>query len=957
MKRYAILLFLSLIHVSLSIDLFAQSNSDILAEQKALFEQKYKKAIAYSKMKSDSARYYVQQAQRFAYEELLECMPCLSQADYLDSYHAYYQNEMAKAVELGKKAFDKAEERQEWVWCVENLKLIAYAHKNQGHLAKASDAFFKALEICETKGTISIKGDIFKALAELYRFQDDLEKAMTYIQQAIELHLELDNKKGHKDALNELANIYADLDQKEEAFKTYHQILSPFFASHVSHYDSSKIYNNLGRLHRIAGDYDQAKFYLDRAISIKQYRKYAPSSLALSLNELMTLYKDQGQFQEAKVCANQLLPLVDSIDNIYHRRNIYYQYNQIQAGLGDYKGAYQTQAKYLQLQDSIHRKDERLIASDLESKYQLKTKEQEIALLHKDKQIARFQRNGLIGGLLLFGLLGLLGLHLWTQKKNREQAALIAQTTQWQALDQLKSTFFTNITHELRTPLTLILSPLDVLLKGQYGPLQETMKPVLKVIQRNGLQLKKMIDELLELSKMEANKLALEEESLNLKFTLSHLFSAFESAASIKQINYQFICSFSNDLWVVLDRKKLASILNNLISNALKFTPPKGSIFLQAKIVDQHIHIEINDNGRGIHPDDLPHVFDRFYQTTRTDAPQEGGTGIGLALAKAYTERMNGQLSVVSEWGSFTTFQVRLPLKEVEAENKTAQQFITKKLDLSLPEVSLAEQAPPLRALEAQLLLVEDHPDMQAYLRSILSPHFQIHIASDGQQALQYLHSHPLPDLIISDVMMPQMDGFELLRQVKSKDTYASIPVIMLTARAHEVDRLKALRIGVDDYMTKPFSSDELIIRIKNLLRNLDQRKQEKELAPSLSASSSAGTVLQRSTKKTLSQEWLKKVEGILLREITNKQYNLNHLADELNISISKLSRQIKAMTGLSPNKYFLEIRLYKAKRHLEARDFQTVAEVSYAIGFEDPHYFTKIYHKRFGKKPTSYLK
>ena len=893
--------------------------------------------VARNGAKQDSAQWYVEQHRRYVEREMPNCAFCKGAQAYLPVYVAYYSGEMEVVIRVGEEALLVTEELLQTTWSIDILKYMGYAYKNKGETAMASKTFFRALDLTEQKGDLRRKkGEILLSLAELNRLNDKLDVALQYAQEAFELFQSESSYYLQYKSINEIANISSDLGKYGEALKWYRELLQPKYLR-SSAYSEDRIYNNLGRQYSLMGQVDSADFYLNKALALHQRKKLSPASRSFPLNELMTLYKRDQQYEKAMRYAQQLLPMVDSISNIYQQRNIYFQYAQILAGLKDYKGAYDAQQIYRSLQDSIHRKEEREIVANLETQYETKAKEDKITLLNKEKELASFQRNVLIALSLMLLLLAIIIFRTWMRKKNREQQQLQAKTQQLQELATLKSTFFANITHELRTPLTLLLSPINALLKGQYGQLSTSTNNVLHLIQRNGQQLKRQIDEILDLSKLESRKLPIEAQALHLNTFLRQLIDAFQPTATLRKIDLQLTSEIEEDLWIETDEEKFASILNNLLSNAFKFTSENGRIELRAITKETEIAIEVTDNGRGISPEDLPHIFDRYYQSINVDQPKVGGAGIGLALAKAYAKALGGDLKASSDLGKFTELALSLPLRIAEAPLTTSPSITP------LQPLPFVLQTKHKIGPKQRLLIVEDHPDMQNYLQSLLRDQYELLTATNGKAALEELSANPLPDLIISDVMMPEMDGFELLKQLKSEAVFHTIPTIMLTARVAEADKLEALRIGVDDYLTKPFSHEELLVRIQNVLTNLAARKTTPNGSP---------------TPQPLNtQEWLQKVEQILLREISNKQYTMSSLADELNISQSKLARQVKIKTGLTPNKYFLEIRLFKAKKHLEALDFQTVAEVSYAIGFEDPNYFSKTYQQRYGKRPSSYLK
>ena len=527
---------------------------------------------------------------------------------------------------------------------------------------------------------------------------------------------------------------------------------------------------------------------------------------------------------------------------------------------------------------------------------------------------------------------------------SRQNETLAAQAEELRHLDELKSRFFANISHELRTPLTLILGPVKALLENRFTDSKEKTNDILMLAKRNGEKLLSLIEEILDLSKLEKGKLELNEKPVAFNPFLHRIFSSFDSLAQIKGIHYQFESDVERGLHLQLDAGKFEKILNNLLSNAIKFTPKGGEVTLS--VTDQKeqgkIQIEVTDTGQGIHPKDLPHVFNRYYQSKQPGAPVEGGTGIGLALAKEFAQLMKGELRVESTGpgpgGKGSTFIFDFPRQQVEKPLKMEP--------VPLQEEHYLAETPSdeLAAQKLTVLIVEDNRDMLHFIQSLLSPVYQTILAENGQAALDILQSsadQPI-DLILSDVMMPLLDGFQLLEKVKSDGRWRHLPMILLTARAGETDKLNALAIGVDDYMIKPFSPQELLARVKNLLLNYQSRQQWlKEQAPDEAVPDNL---------------WLKEAEAIALEGIAKGHFVIADLADALSTSERQLFRIIKQFTGLTPNNYLKEIKLQKARQLLETKSHLTVAEVSYAVGFEQPGYFAGVYEQRFGKLPSEYL-
>ncbi|MEM7380379.1 MAG: ATP-binding protein, partial [Bacteroidota bacterium] len=535
----------------------------------------------------------------------------------------------------------------------------------------------------------------------------------------------------------------------------------------------------------------------------------------------------------------------------------------------------------------------------------------------------------------------------------------------------VKSRFFANISHELRTPLTLILGPLKTVLESEKP--QEIQAKLLKIAHENGKTLLELVNEILDLTKLESGKLALNEEAVLLYPLLRRTFASFESYAESLGVDFALDYQANKKLQVELDTDKFQKIANNLLSNAFKFTPKNGKVLIVLEEEEHHLRLMVEDTGRGIHPNDLPYVFDRFYQTQRPKAQAEGGTGIGLALCMEYAKLFDAQLSVVSTLGQGSTFIFEFPKKELLHHLPEEASFVINNKKVETLRASSSTTIPSTDQLlqtivdeEAKggvesrphLLLVEDNQSLQDYLHLILEPYYHVKCAENGQAALTYLEGEmtdSLPSLIISDIMMPIMDGYQLLEKLKSSDTWRHIPVVMLTARAELADKLKALRIGVDDYLTKPFEEEELLARVANLLENFKERKDWLQNNDELTNDSS----IPNSPVPILSiqdVEWLKVLEQVTRDYYQDATFNVERLTELLFMSRRQLQRRIKELTGLSPRQYIQEARMLEARQLLENRRKSSIKAVSFSVGIRDIKYFSQQFKKRFGKLPSSYL-
>jgi DNA-binding response OmpR family regulator/anti-sigma regulatory factor (Ser/Thr protein kinase) len=501
-----------------------------------------------------------------------------------------------------------------------------------------------------------------------------------------------------------------------------------------------------------------------------------------------------------------------------------------------------------------------------------------------------------------------------------------------------------------------MLGPVNSLLKENH--LSEKQIKLLTTAVHSGEQLQQLINEILDLRKLELGKLELNLKAINLYSFFLRYTAQFESLAVGKAIDYIQQIDINEKAVGQLDREKCRQILHNLLSNAFKFTPNGGRITASIILDHQRLYITVSDTGRGIHPNDIGYIFNRYFQTNRPEKPIEGGTGIGLALCKEYVELLGGKIKVESTIDQGTTFKAFFPITLVEGDEVLEAAIVEegngtiKNSAANTPANSVLK----VKTGKPRLLIVEDNPALSDYLTLILSEKYEVTTAEHGQQALDYIFADHNGDekpintfqLILSDLMMPVMDGYQLLEQLKAHNATRHIPVVMLTARAELRDKLKALRIGVDDYLVKPFEEDELLVRIHNLLQHQSNRNKEAQLDKSPPKEVPA-----------ISQEdqaWLVELEQFVQKNLANSILSVPMLADQFSMSESTLFRQMKRITGLSPLQYLKEVRLEKALRILENKQYNSIAKVAYEVGYADPNSFTRAFRLRFGKSPSKLI-
>ena len=542
-----------------------------------------------------------------------------------------------------------------------------------------------------------------------------------------------------------------------------------------------------------------------------------------------------------------------------------------------------------------------------------------------------------------------LGLYYYTGQLERLKQK---EKLKMEELDQMKNSFYTHITHEFRTPLTIILGMADQIREDHDRNLDQG----LEMITRNGKKLLNMTNQLLDLSKMEAMLMPVHWVQQDIISYLKYLVESFHSFAEASHIDLSY--SIDEDSLVMdFDPDKINDILSNLISNAIKFTPKGGKVSVNAfreEINGEHrLQLQVIDNGPGIAKEYLPRVFERYFQAERHEDEYSEGSGLGLAITRELVFLMNGDISVSSELNKGTTFTVTIPISN--KAKKEAVIYQTKADSTKMGNTdSEIEPLPSESNGKLKLLIVEDSKDVAAYLNSLLYLNYEISNAWNGVEGLE-MAIDMIPDLIISDVMMPLMDGFTMCRKLKNDLRTSHIPIIMLTARNERASRMEGLRSGVDVYLVKPFNKEELFVRLDKLIAL------RKELRDSFrrmtQVSEKSFLKIQRLSDTNLSahsQEYafLSRVYEILKLHLSEEEFGISELCVSLGMSRSQLYRKFSSITDISVHQFIRNLRLIKAQELLRSTNLN-VSEVAYDTGFKNPSHFSRVYSEHFGNTPS----
>ncbi|WP_314200534.1 substrate-binding domain-containing protein [Capnocytophaga sputigena] len=529
-------------------------------------------------------------------------------------------------------------------------------------------------------------------------------------------------------------------------------------------------------------------------------------------------------------------------------------------------------------------------------------------------------------------------------KRQKEQLEIVSK--QLEEATQAKLLFFTNISHEFKTPLSLILGPVQTLLAHNSLPKEE--QDLLFLIKKNSNRLLHLISEVIEFRSYENNKMQMYFTKGNLKSFLTELNSFFTDPIKQKKLNFQFLAE-DTSFEMAFDKEKVEKIYFNLLSNALKFTPQEGRISVSLEKQGEYASLRVFNSGSYIPKDKQNEVFEHFYKIN----PDSEGSGIGLALVQALVASHNGTISVESTEGEGTTFLIRLPFSQEQISAKTVydSNYIETHLDLlpSLPASVEKLKLPtvvPSAPEKPTVLIVEDNEDMRQFIRYILSDNYNLIEAENGEEGFEVAKKH-LPNVVISDVMMPKTDGFDLCQLLKTNVATNHIPVILLTAYALDEQKQVGFESGADAYISKPFNVKLLKTRVRKLIEN---RKKIRE--------SFSNFLLNETKQETLGkveQQFITDFTQYVENSIANPELNIDEIADALGLSRSNLYRKIKSLTDYSPNELIRTIRVKYAKQLLNSKA-KSISEVAYEVGFSSPSYFAKCFKDFYNESPTEYL-
>lgn len=891
-----------------------------------------------------------------------------------------------------KKATDLFYQLKDTASLVRPYLTMAAIYENKGETLKSLEYNQRAVAIAE-RFQIQIRRAVaYNNLANNYKTLGDIPNAIKYYQFARGIYEETNNYWGISSSLNNMALLLLDngetdqprayLDEaliiakeqklvQEEAItyanlgavyskkKEYEQALGSFNQSLVI-IESKQLVHMLpyiqleiGNLYFLLEDFDKAEPYFLRGFENSQEKGRAIDGI-IGYFYMGKLMMHKENWPEAKTYALEGYRRAEKLKYKGLESDLAQMVSTVYEKLGNSAEALRFYKIQVEHRDSLFSQENtrKLIKQEYEYAFERKAYQDSLAnATMLDIQSANLKRQTLVNWFLAIFLLLVVsfGGVLYSRYRiiGRQQVRIQEEKEKAEAanaklveMDQSKSRFFTNISHEFRTPLTVI--------SGMAEQLEDQAR-VKKLIQRNTNHLLQLINQILDLRKLESGTLPTHLVQADVAQYIRYIQESLSSLADDKGVELIYEAKES-PLILDFDPEKLLRIISNLLSNALKFTPSGGFVQLQVEPVrgvDPPLYqILVSDSGAGIPADKLPYIFDRFYQVDDSVTKTGEGTGIGLTLTKELAGLLGGSIRVESEVGKGTRFLVQLPYTQEASVDVDSMNWAFPVIPATQ---SVLDDAPVFNsgALANEdlptLLIVEDNPDVMEYLITCLEGRYQLLFAADGQEGIDKAIEQ-IPDIIISDVMMPRADGFTLCNTLKTDERTSHIPIILLTAKADVDSRIEGLQRGADAYLAKPFNQRELEAQLQNLLLRRE-RLQVRYSGLELPVPSEEPAIRQEDA-------FIQKLRLCFEPEMGNPNFDLNALSKELHLSRSQLGRKVKALTGKSPAIYLRSLRVQKGKELLMTTNL-SIKEIAYDVGFSNPNYFTNSYTAEFGESPS----
>lgn len=902
--------------------------------------RKYVDSLIFSNRNIDSLTVLIQRfagaknicGETVAYRELGKC--------YRE--HNYFKEAIdchRREEELAKKACDTLE-------IIQALNNIATNYRRLGILDEGASYHYKALAYCEQYGgkernaILKSKVVSLNGIGNVYLTLNNYDMADSVFHSALDGERILNSPIGQAINYANIGSIKEKIGETDSAWFYYRQSMlfnkeaKSDLGIALCHTHFGELYEKSGNLDNALKEYEAAYDLMKRSSDVWHWLEscIAIARIELKLNNLNTArsYIDYAETTAKRINSLEHLAVIYNLDYQWYKKK------------NDYKNALDKYVLSNYYSDSLISERSLNQMQNIRIKFERDRRQGEINLIQKSYEAERRSKRALIIVAFIVFLFSISVItFLWFALKMRLKNQQIMRK-----LEETRTTFFTNVTHEFRTPLTVILGLGHDIENGK--PMnEETLRSSGKLIVRQGNILLNLINQLLDISKVKSAIGEPDWHHGDIVTYLDMIIDSYYELAGQKNIEMHFASSQSQ---IMMDfvPDYIQKIIRNLLSNSIKFTQPFGKIYIIAEKKNDSLVIKVSDNGKGIEQNEIPHIFDAFYQGDNSKG--QIGIGVGLALVKQIVLAMNGSIKVTSAPKMGAVFTITLPIKHGTRQwnplNNTSE---ISALDLSLDSVKLEDSNDSEESLRNKILIIEDNRDVAYYIGSQLQDKYDIFYSLNGEDGLNKA-DNLVPDMIITDVMMPGISGYQVCSAVRNSEILNHIPIIIITAKSSEEDKIMGLKAGADAFLIKPFNSDELKVRVEKLL------EQRRYLRKKFSENLQNGTI-QSSELSQYEQDFLNKFIDIIYSGMGNGQTDIESIADKFCMSSAQFRRKVFAITGENPSAYIMRLRISRAKKLMDSSNDLLIGDIAAKCGFDDIAHFSRVFKQICGMTPSQYRK
>ena len=849
------------------------------------------------------------------------------------------------AIKSHTRGFELACALGDTVEIIRALNNLGTSFRRIGIMEEATSYHYRALSYCEQYSdktswdarknrVISLNG-----IGNIYLTVGDYNAADTVLRQALAGEAALESDLGQ--AIN-YSNLGAIMEHRNEIDSAWHYYRKSLELNEKvgSQLGVSLNHTSFGDLYIKEGDYDKAVGEYRVAYDLMKQGNDRWHWLN-ACEALARVYLDKNDLSQASHYINEADDIARQINSIGHIADVYNLKYRLASKRGDNVSALSNYIKYNQYQDSISNEENRNQLQNMRVKLERDRRQAEIDLVNKNYITQKKLKNLFIALLVAVLMLAAVAISflLYSLRMRARNQRLMRN------LEKTRTDFFTNITHEFRTPLTVILGLAEQLHDEEKQP-AELVKKRASIISRQGNNLLQLINQLLDISKVKSAIGNPEWKKGDVVAYTSMIVESYQELCSQKRIEMRYVSAQQS---IVMDFVPyyMRRIVHNLISNAIKFTPEYGKIYITTKVEDNKLVLTVADTGKGIAKDDLPHIFDAFYQGK---AVSDGnmGTGVGLSLVYQIVKVLKGSIAVQSGEGDGSIFTITLPVEKTEDNVPEIDMLNTGATDVepaALVEARVDDDADESSTLP-RVLVIEDHSDVSYYIGSLLEQDYSLYFARNGKEGLDKA-KEIMPELIITDLMMPEMDGLELCRRIRSSELLNHIPIIVVTAKTSEQDRITGIEAGADAYLNKPFNRDEIKMLATKLIeqRHVLRAKFSQVATPIADGQKMADS----------DRQFINRLVDIVYSNMKSGEIDIESVASTMAMTPSQLRRKVHTITGVNPAAYITEVRMTKARKLLDSDPNMAIGEIAIECGFYDIAHFSRIFKHMFGMSPSQY--